>query len=193
MAGPTRLPPIDECAADPSFVRFREGLLAAAGKHDVNGLMDALDEGVQIDFGGGQGKQAFRQKWFAVDADKDKIWSELTDALRLGCAIRDGIAIAPSFAAQLDPDADIYETVLAKRGAVVRGDDAETGKVLTHLDWDVLTISAWSKSGDSVEVKLPDGRTGFVQMKDIRTAADYRLTMVKRHGAWHITAFVAGD
>jgi hypothetical protein len=84
MAGPTRLPPIDECAADPSFVRFREGLLAAAGKHDVNGLMDALDEGVQIDFGGGQGKQAFRQKWFAVDADKDKIWSELTDALRLG-------------------------------------------------------------------------------------------------------------
>jgi len=34
IAGSTKLPPIDECASDPTFLKFRAGLNAAAEKHE---------------------------------------------------------------------------------------------------------------------------------------------------------------
>ena len=190
VAAPTKLPPIDECAADPTFAKFRAGLIAAADKHDMDAVVRALDGEVLNDFGGTSGKAAFREKWTAKDVD---LWSELKEVLTLGCAFEDGVAIAPSLSAQLDPESDdIYEAAIAKPGATLRS-KPEGGDLLAILKWDLVTVDGSSISGDSAEVKLRDGRTGYVKSSELRMAADYRLTMEKRGGNWRITAFVEGD
>ena len=192
IAGPGKLPPIDECVADPSFSKFRAGLIAAAEKHDIETVIRALDDEVLVDFGGGSGKAAFREKWTSSDSRDVDLWSVLTESLALGCAIRDGVAIAPSLSAQLDPDTELFEVSLARPGTAVRS-EPRGGRVIATLDWDVVTVIAWSMSDDLVEVRLPDGRTGYVRAGQLRTAGDYRLTMDKRGGDWRITAFVEGD
>jgi hypothetical protein len=191
IVGPAKLPPIDECAADPSFVQFRAELLSSVEKRDVRAILDALDDRVLVDFGGGEGKAAFRSAWRLHDPEQSKIWGELKDALSLGCAIRGGVAIAPSLSAQLDPDADPYETVLAKPGGTLR--NGQSQEVLGTLEWDLLTIGSWPMRGDLIQVKLADGRMGYVKSGDVRGVGDYRLNMEKRRGVWRITAFVAGD
>ena len=193
IAGPTKLPPIDECTADPSFLKFRAGLITAAEKHDMEAVIRALDEKVLVDFGGGSGKTAFREKWTSTDSKEVDLWRELKESLALGCAIRDGVALAPSLSTQLDPDADLFEVALARPGTAVRSEPRNGGKVIATLAWDVVTIIARSMSDDSVEVRLPDGSTGYVNAGQLRTAGDYRLTMEKRGGDWRITAFVEGD
>jgi len=193
IAGPTKLPPIDECASDPTFLKFRAGLNAAAEKHDMEAVVRALDDKVLVDFGGGSGRAAFLEKWNSSDSKKVDLWSKLKESLALGCAIRGGVAIAPSLPAQLDPDEDLFDVALAKPGTAVWSDPRAGGKVIATLDWDVLTVIAWSMSDDFVEVRLPDGRIGHVKAGRLRTAGDYRMTMEKRGGEWRITAFVEGD
>ena len=191
IAGSAKLPPVDERAADPSFIQFRAELLSAVEKRDVRATLDALDDRVLVDFGGGEGKAAFRSAWSLNSPEQSKLWGELKEALSLGCAIRGGVAIAPSFSAQLDPDFDPYDTILAKPGAILRNGYGQD--VLATLEWDLLTISSWSMSDDSIQVKLANDRTGYVKSDDVRGVGDYRLNMQKRGGIWRITAFVAGD
>jgi hypothetical protein len=193
IAGPTKLPPIDECVADPSFANFRAGLVAAADKHDMEAVVRALGDKVLVDFGGGSGKHAFRQKWTSAGAKYGDLWNPLKEALTLGCAIRDGVAIAPSFSAQLDPDEETLETALAKPGTRVRSEPGDAGEVIATLEWDLVTIAAFSMSDESIEVRLADGRTGYVKSRQLRTTAAYRLTMEKFGADWRITAFVEGD
>ncbi|HET6941570.1 MAG TPA: hypothetical protein VFH89_05365 [Sphingomicrobium sp.] len=187
------MPPIDECVAEPSFRKFRAELITAAEKRDMEAVIRALDDKVLVDFGGGSGKAAFREKWTSTDSKEVDLWTELKESLALGCAIRDGVATAPSLSMQLDPDADLFELALAKPGTAVRSGTGNGGTEISTLDWDVVTVIAWSMSDHSVEVRLPDGRTGFVNAGQLRTAGDYRLTMEKRGGDWRITAFVEGD
>ena len=49
------------------------------------------------------------------------------------------------------------------------------------------TDEAW------LEVKLADGRQGFVRYDQTVNPLDYRLVFEKRGGEWKIAAFVAGD
>jgi hypothetical protein len=161
--------------------------------HDMEAVIRALDDNVLVDFGGGSGKAAFREKWTSTDSKELDLWSALKESLALGCAIRDGVAIAPSLSTQLDQDTDLFEVALAKPGTAVWSQPSNGGTAIATLDWDVVTVISWSMRDHSVEVRLPDGRTGYVTAGQLRTAGDYRLTMEKRGGEWRITAFVEGD
>ncbi|GAA4740446.1 hypothetical protein GCM10023264_01750 [Sphingomonas daechungensis] len=165
-------------------------MIAAVEKRDFDGLMLLVDDRALVDFGGGEGKDAFRSAWELGSAGQSKVWDELKEALSLGCALRESVAVAPSFPSQLDPDADMFESALAVHpGALVRDKD---GKALGKLDWEVVTVIELPEQGDA-RIKLADGREAYVAPGDLRSAADYRLTMERKSGAWKITAFVAGD
>lgn len=194
VAGPTRLPPIDECAADAGFVAFRKTLSAAVDKHDVKALMALVDDHVQIDFGGGAGKNDFRKAWGLSEPGESAVWREIKEAFRLGCTMQGGAYMSPSLGAQLDADADPYDTYLAvKSGAELRSEPGGRGEVLRRLDWDVMTFVPGSDDTDFIRVKLSDGQIGFVRLADVRSPIGYRLQMQKIDGAWRITAFVQGD
>jgi hypothetical protein len=44
-----------------------------------------------------------------------------------------------------------------------------------------------------LEVRLPDGRTGFVRNEDVRGPIEWRAGFMKQQGEWTMVVFVAGD
>ena len=54
-------------------------------------------------------------------------------------------------------------------------------------------VTKWPSDTGPIEIRLPDGRTGYVRQEDVRTATDYHLTVEKRGGVWRITGFPSGD
>ena len=97
-----QLPPVDQCAADASFAAFRTSLLDAIERRDSAFLLSIVADEITFNFGGGEGREAFRELWTLDRPETSGLWAELGAVLRLGCA-RDGDTIwAPSMFRQLD-------------------------------------------------------------------------------------------
>ena len=126
-ATPTRLPPVEQCGADPSFVQFRTELLAAVARKDRAALMDLLADDVLVDFGGGQGKTAFAANWdltmpSAARCGMNWMPRSIAAARQSGDAL-----VSPSLIAQFPDELDGFETLVALPGTPLRAkpdDDA---------------------------------------------------------------------
>ena len=42
-------------------------------------------------------------------------------------------------------------------------------------------------------MRLPDGRAGFVDRRDLRSPIDHRAAFSRIDGRWQMTLFLAGD
>jgi hypothetical protein len=191
---PVRLPPVDQCAADASFGRFRAELLEAIERRDEDHVLSIIADDIMVDFGGGHGSAAFTEAW-ALDRPKEsRLWAELAEILRLGCTIGEGTASAPSLMHQLPAERDGFMTLLAVRpDAVLRAAMSDGSPALRRLDWDLLTLA--DKGGDETwaPITLGGDRTGYVRRGHVRSPVDYRAIFQKRNGRWEMTALVAGD
>ena len=191
--------PVDEAAQDPDFLAFRDSLLAAVRRHDVDAVVAVATEDIKLSFGGGYGRDQFRQ---SLAADENgpyaSYWEELEWALKLG-GVFDG-AHGRQFCTpymscsgpHLCSDCDPFETLVAvsDRAPVYTAPDA-AAPVLTYLSFDVVTLvdhgHPWQK------VRLADGRTGYVAFPDFRSQIGYRAYFEKREGHWQMRIFIAGD
>lgn len=190
-----RLPPVDQCSAAPHFIAFRKQLAEVIARRDVAGLLDLTDEKIQLSFGGDSGRKAMRRIWGLDKPATSKLWGELSEVMRLGCAVTEqGAAVAPSMIETLPESADAFETVVAVKAAILRAAPDEKARPIEMLSWDILTAkegideaSGWTK------VALKDGRTGFVRSSALRSPIGYRATFELKAGRWRMTAFVAGD
>jgi hypothetical protein len=191
---PSRLPPIDQCAADSDFVAFRAGLARAADRQNVGAIMAALDDKVLVDLGGGYGKAAFAKAWNLDDPKTSRLWAELKTILRLGCARSDDTWLLPSMFEQIGPEIDTLETYLAiVPESPLRQEPRNDGAVVARLDWDLLALREVVDGDRWYLVSLRDGRQGYVRADEVRNPLDYRMAVRRDRGAWRITAFVAGD
>src|SRR5262245_17061922 len=96
-----RRPPIDQCAADRSFVAFRESLRRAIRRRDRRYILSVLVPDVGVSMGGARGRQDFIDLWYLNRSDS-LLWESLEGALSLGCArLEGGEFVAPSMVAQL--------------------------------------------------------------------------------------------
>lgn len=194
-SGRPRLPPVDQCSAAPRFMAFKRQLAEVIARKDVTGLFDLTDEKIQLNFGGDSGRKAMRRVWGLDKPATSKLWAELSEVMRLGCAVTEqGVAVAPSMIETLPKAADAFETVVAVKAAILRATPDEKARPIEMLSWDLLTArdgidatSGWTK------VALKDGRTGFVRSSALRSPIDYRATFELKAGQWRMTAFVAGD
>lgn len=194
VAAPNRLPPIDQCLSDPSFVVYRSGLLDAVRQQDRERLLAALADDIIVDFGGGSGKPLFAANWALDRSPTSRVWDELGRALALGCASSGDAFVAPSAIAQLDSDRDGFATLFAiVPGTQLRTEPRDDSEVVATLDWDLLTSGEQVASSEWLAVRLDDGRTGFVRRSQVRSPLDYRAVFEKRGERWLMTAFVAGD
>jgi len=191
--GPARLPPVDQCTADPSFVEFRSDLRRTIRRRDAKGLLAVVADDVHASLGGHVGKRDFIELWSLNQRSESKVWAELDKALLLGCSMRGGVPTIPSLGDQLDPGRDPFETLVALPGAVLRRAPRDTSGAVTRLQWDVLTISKPWDGGAWVAVRLDNGRRGFVLWARTRSPIDYRAWFQKRGGRWLIAGFLAGD
>ena len=189
---PQRLPPVENCSAQAGLDEFRAQLKGIAARKDEAALLAVLAGDVEVNFGGDRGPALFAANWKFADSGESHVWNELRDALSHGCAASGDAWVAPSFVTQFPEKLDAFETVILPPGTQLRRDRSAASAGDGAIDWHLASIvddrhEAW------INVKLVDGRQGFVRREEVVNPLDYRLVLEKRGGKWMITAFVAGD
>ena len=192
-APPYRLPPVEQCGADPSFLEFRANLNDAVVRKDEAALLGLVADDVMVDLGGGSDKNAFAATWGFGQARPSNVWKELGEALRLGCAPAAEALVSPSLIVQFPDDLDAFETLVALPGTMLRAMPDDAAPIVATLDWHVLTVVESVDVAPWSGVALADGRKGYVRGDQVRSPIDYRASFEKRNGKWLLTAFVAGD
>ena len=189
-----RLPPIDECAADPSFAAFRDQLRLTIEQRDAAALLEIVADDIEVDFGGGAGRADFSRTWELDRPASSGVWDELAEALSLGCAgDGSGELYAPSMAAASMTEDPFEAAVVIRPGAELRREPDAASRSLATLDWDIVTVPEWDSEGAWQRIVLADGRSGFVRSDDLRSPIDYRAAFRRLDGRWRMTAFIAGD
>jgi len=190
---PKKLPPVDQCAKDSSFVKFRAALKQVVARKDREAFLKMLSPKVLVNFGGTSGPEAFAATW-DFDPNSHGIWDLLTTMLRMGCARSSEARIIPSLIVQMEPyaDEDLFDAVLILPGARLYKETGVESANPSTVPWTVAPVT--SRAGDLVTgVRLPDGREGYISDDDLYEPLGYRMVVEKLNGRWMITAFVAGD
>jgi hypothetical protein len=190
---PVRVPPVDQCAKAPGFAAFRQELIGVIARKDVPRLLALSDAKIQLSFGDDIGHAAMRKMWDLDRPGQSTLWNELGKALKLGCALTEGVAVAPSMAHVFPDDADPIDTMVVVKPVTLRAAASDTSRAIAALQWDLLTVEAWDGKSPWAKVKLKDGRLGFLPSDAIRSPIDYRAIFERKGGRWRMTAFVAGD
>ena len=189
-----RLPPVDQCASDPSFAAFRAELQQAVGRKDRDFILATVADDVRVNFGGGAGRTDFAESWRLNGPEASPLWLELETALRLGCVSdEDGTFWAPSLFLEEGID-DPFTVALAIRpGAGLNAAADEASPVIATLDRDLLAVPEWDFEAAWQRVEMADGRAGYVRSTDLRSPVDYRAGFRKIDGRWRMITFIAGD
>ncbi len=197
-----KVPIVDEASKDPSLVKMRAELIAAAKAKDVKRALAHFDPKVNLSFGGQAGHAAFAKM---VRADP-ALWDELLWVLEHGGRFEKNRA---EFAAPYTWNVelgkiDTFEAyvVIGKNIAAHAAPNAQSA-VVARLGDEVVKVVAdansrrasgpffrragWSK------IELADKRTAYMEQKYLRSAIDHRAIFAKKGGAWKITVFIAGD
>lgn len=192
-----RLPPVDDCAADASFVEFRNMLTAAIERRDREAILVLISDDIDVNFGGGAGRDDFIEAWELDRPESSRLWDELGQALRLGCA-RDPVGggyYAPAMFLTGDDlfDDPFTSAVVIRDGAALRAAPDAAAELVATLAWDVVTVPEWDFEAPWQRIRLADGRSGYVRSEDVRSPVDYRAIFQRVGGRWRMVTFIAGD
>ena len=204
--------PVDEAPRDPSFVAFRQDLLAAVERRDGEAIAAAVADTIHYSFGADDAlKPGFLSHWRfdGQGGPPRQFWEALGDVLRGGGVWRDrpdGSAgfYAPYTASAGEVTDPYVEVIITGRGVNVRAEPTVTAPILTQLSYDIVPVpQGHLVDGDSLTidgraydwtaVRLPGGAIGYVVDKYVASPIDYRASFSRRGGTWRMTSFIAGD
>ena len=175
------------------FDSFRGQLRRAITFQNTDSLTALVDPDIRLDFGGEGGIDALKTRL----ADDPSLWSEMSDAIALGCSAEGETAATMPWAfANLPEGTEATSTYLViANDAPVRAEAAETADSKDAISWDLVTVSeAPAEGAEFVEVSTLDGKTtGYVAAESLRPITDYRILANRGDDGWKVTAFVAGD
>ena len=204
--------PVDEAPRYPALVRLRKTLLEAIDRRDTAALRALLTPDIRIGFGADNGAAAFFEHWnLRRHPTTSDLWPTLGDALRGGGVITPDAGFAFPAAAQLWDGGDPYTgIVITGQGVNVRASPSLSGAIVAQVSYDVLErlppatyasgeprVVGTTRIGDRdygwTEVRLPDGRTGWVSDKFVTSPVGYRGYISAEDGEWRLRSFLAGD
>ena len=83
-----RILPVDETSEDKSLQAFVSKLKSIVKRKDLTGLLNCLDTGIVVSWGGGmRGVETFLEEWeLNKESKKSKLWSKMEQLLELGGA-----------------------------------------------------------------------------------------------------------
>ncbi|HZD59095.1 MAG TPA: SH3 domain-containing protein [Anaerolineae bacterium] len=198
--GGEKLPAVDEAAENPDFKEFRDQLLAAVRRKDVDFLKEHLDENIRGSFGSeGNGIDSFMQMWgLTTDPEKSKLWLELGEVMRLGGTFTDQTKTeftAPYVYSNWPEkyDAFTYAAIIANN-VNLRSAPNTNSSVVCRLNHNIvkLTSPAINKSGWN-QVQTTSGTSGYILGTYVRSSVDYRARFKKEDDVWKMVFFIAGD
>lgn len=187
-----RFAPRDECGPLDGAAAFRNRLAEAVRLRDADAVAGLAADDVELDFGGGAGAGELKSR--LNDPERD-LWPALDQLLTLGCVANDeGGLTLPWMWDQDIGDADPYAAMLVLgEDEPVLASASRSAEPIATVSWDLVEAIDYRPDNLFQEIKLADGRTGFIATDKLRSVIDYRLFAERRDGRWRITSFIAGD
>src|SRR5574343_67258 len=192
----TRVMPVDQAVKVPEFFAFRSQLQNAVARHDAQAVLAAVHPEVDMGFGGEHGLKDFKAKWKLSDPDSP-LWDVLSTILSQGGSFnKDGSFTAPYVASNW-PQRYRGVGYVAAVGPAVEVKSAPQTQAST---WGVLNFQV-VELADLDEDLVPqgwravqwkNGKTAYVESRNLRGPSDYRLGLSKHSGRWQISSLVAG-
>jgi hypothetical protein len=200
------LRPIDEAGLDPSFLAFRNKLIAAVERRDARYLVSILDPKVKMSFGEEEGVGDFKRV-FSINNRNAQFWGDFLAALKLGGSFlregdkRTGLFYSPYTYSTFPEDLDSYdESVIIGKNVPLRRDPRPNAPVVATLSYNIVRVQheTLPKSGRSeypgwLLLKTLGGLEGFVRQRSVRSAIDWRAGFEKKRGRWVLVNFNSGD
>ncbi|MBI4206461.1 MAG: hypothetical protein HY527_15680 [Betaproteobacteria bacterium] len=200
----SKLVPVDEAAKDPSWVSFRNRLLAALEKRDRKFVLGIVDRNIRNALDVPRGVAEFRKYW-DIDADDSPLWRELPAALFLGSAWLKPEKgprqlCSPYVAVKWPEDIDPFDHgAITVKEALVKAAPSSDAATLATLSYDIVAVTDWevadqAKEGKQKWVKIRfKGSDAYVPEEQIRSPIEHRACFVKTERGWRMTAFVIGQ
>jgi hypothetical protein len=212
------LKPVDEAKSDPTFLAFREKLIAAAERKDLKFVMSILDPKVELSFGGDSGIRGFRELW--TGKNEAGFWKEFLPVIKNGGKYHAGSKqetakfTAPYVFELFPEDLDQFEhAAIIGMDVNLREKPNRNASVVGKLSYNIvkidpdeldtpdegLTPAEQAYTGKQrelffwVRVTTFGGQTGYVKDAYVRRPVDYRAGFEKKRGRWVMTFFIAGD
>jgi hypothetical protein len=188
-----QLRPRDEAAKRPDLVELRRALRNAVTHRDVDAVVKILDPNVKASFGGDEGVEDFKRFYFGGNGGGVDFWKELAEALSLGGTFMAPETFATPYVYSAWPEVlDAFDCIAVVGTSVrVRAAPRVSAPPIARLTHAI--VRAHGDRNDWTSVELPDGRTGYVASRYLRSPVDHRAVFQFRDGRWWLAAFVAGD
>ncbi len=189
LAGP-KLMPVDEAPKDPSLVAFRNELLDAVRRRDVDAIVALSDPEIRTSVGERDPGGVARLRLLLRH---DQVLEDFEQLLTQGGKFRNGDFLAP-YVSVAWPDSHRPFPYIAVTGENIplRDFPDVNAPVLATLSYDI--VERKEKKGEWQQVKTADGHTGWVEASAVRSAMlDFRAQFTKADGRWKMIALVSGD
>ncbi len=202
-----KLPRSDDGASDPTWVAFRNQLLAALRRGDRAALINAIDRNVVNGLEVPRGVAEFRKLW-EVDSKSNRVLLDLSAALNLGSAWyqqdkQNGgarVLCAPYVPIKWPlNDVDPYDSgAVVVKETLVKGAPSHASETLGTLSFDIIGVRDWEVS--DAESRLAQrwvkvihrGSDGYVPAEHIRSAIEHRACFAKTGATWRMVEYVVG-
>ena len=201
--------PVDEAAQDQTFAAYRDRLLDAVVRRDIDAILGMVAEDIALSFGGDAGRDRLRAR-FTVDPEtiaeeyrhtapnlREDYWAAFETVLRMGGRFgEDGNTFSAPYTwtAKVPPGYDPFETYFVTgSGVTLRDRPIRYGKPVGALSHDIVTVLDGGEGTDYRRVRTADGQEGYAHLDYLRSQVDYRAIFVRRDGEWRLERFIAGD
>ena len=202
-----KLPRTDDGASDPTWIAFRNNLLAALRRGDRAALINVIDRNIVNGLEAPRGVAAFLKLW-EIDARSDRLLRDLSTALNLGSAWyrqdkQNGgarVLCAPYVPIKWPlNDVDPYDSgAVVVKETFIKGSPSHAAETLGTLSFDIIGVRDW-EVGDA-ESRLAQrwvkvihrGRDGYVPAEHIRSAIEHRACFAKTGATWRMVEYVVG-
>lgn len=200
--------PVDEAAQVQGFEAYRNDLLAAIARRDVDAVVASAAPDIELSFGGDAGHDALR-KFLTLSEDdladdykdqaaamRESYWDAMEEMLRLG-----GKADGPeAFDAPYTWTVELSETddpftiyFVIDHDVPMRDRPNRHGAVIRTLAYDVVQAIDGGEGTGFLKVRLHSGEGGFVDKAQLRSAIDYRARFERGPAGWKMVFFLQGD
>lgn len=187
--------PRDESDRDPTFRRFRDRLLIAAERGDVDALLARMTPTLRVPETTIVASRLLEQQ----GVQPGRPWESLVRALRLGA-----VATSPTeYVAPYLVESRVEGVVTVGHRVRLRSSPSPTAPILRTLDYhevDVLIDHFYDTRATSLEVpeswvhvRTPTGETGYVSVGLLYWPGSERFYFERLASGWKLVAFGKGD
>lgn len=192
-----RLYPIDNTARDSGFRSYVGKLRSAVQDRSTEALRKLVDEDVVVGPGrDDKGWQKFVARW-RPDDKNSPLWDALADMLSLGF-IREhpSLFLSPYLVWRFPPELNMATHLVVVRGkAPLREEPSLQAPPTAWLSFDVVQRLGEKQGGERLNqwfhVRTLDGRTGYVNARDVMSPRMPRAQFANQGGRWLMVALEA--